>query len=106
MFFLGSQALVWGTGNLLVKGTQSSGMPAIDSEECASAFAAKMELKMQQHTEEALVHLSHLPRSRVWAQIPGQGGGAVRSRKRGYPVRGGDVGSGGSAPRVTREPAV
>ena len=106
MFFLGSQALVWGTGNLLVKGTQSSGMPAIDSEECVSAFAAKTELKMQPHTEDALVRLSHLPRSRVWAQIPGRGGGAARSRKRGYPVRGGDVGSGGSAPRVTREPGV
>ena len=60
VFFLGPQALVWGTGNLLVKGTQSSGMLAIDSEGCVFAVAAKMELEMRPHPEEALArrHIS------------------------------------------------
>lgn len=62
-FFLGYQALVWGAGNLLVKGTRSPGVPTIDLEECVFAIAAKMEMKMRPHTEEAFV--SHFPRSRV-----------------------------------------
>lgn len=35
VFFVGSQASVWGSGNLLVKGIESPGTPAVDSDECS-----------------------------------------------------------------------
>ena len=86
VFFVGSQASVWGSGNLLVKGIQSPGTPAVDSDESAFAVAAQTELKIQPHTVEARVCPSHLPGSRVSAEIPGRGGGEAWSgegRRRG-----------------------
>ena len=49
----------------LLKGHTALECPTIDSEERAFAVAAKMEMKMQPHTEEAFGYQSHLPGSGV-----------------------------------------
>lgn len=87
VFFLGSQASVWGAGNLLVKGTQSPEMPAIDSDESALAVAAQMELKTQPHTAEARVCPSHLPGAEAGWRFQGEEV-ARRAEQRGAETRG------------------